>query len=841
MIRILIISFFIVFISPELKAQTSDKPNIIFIIFDDLNDYTSTLGGHPQMQTPGIQRIENLGTTFLNAHSSSPKCAPSRTSFVTGKDLAYTQIYQNPSCKPFRDYFKPSLNNEEVYTLPEYMKDAGGYFTYGINKIYHCFDSDYDYDSITADACNKSLSWSKYSLFIDGDDQLIRETGNDMDGGPKGVAWAQIPDSMETIMYDYRAIDSATIFMNAFESGELSTCNKPFFMMIGLRKPHLAWFIPEKYFMDDYVADYYEEPFNIPFNNPVNTFPPNGVVMAPQPDTAYNDYMQLPELGKYFATYDSTEYKMLDEVYDIDPLPEIDPLLTDDDRISILEQTIHANGIMAYLAAIKFMDTQVARLIDSLEAHPDIYSNTIIICASDHGYSLGEKKHWQKGGMWETDLRVPFVIADLRNPVQQIVNSSVSLLDIFPTVCELTETPLPVFSDSSNYLDGISLLPFLENPDLIIEHPVIAAYKEHTDDQCSCFPQFSVRNNRFHYILYTSNGAEGDLNCDAALSYHEAELYEIGEQRQTDPNEWHNLITNEDYAPVINYLEQWLPDSALYLQSTFKANIQVTELNCFAELNDTLELTFDLADRNGNLILPPAGYKYLWTNNLTDDSIYGTEIIYPLNLIEDAVFSSNDNLMFYLQMINDSTNAIEALDLKYIYLNATNIPSAGFNLTNCGPLTVCIADYTISGTYNSVSWDYGDGHISNDAVPGPYIYSSAGTYTVTHYVHYGNENCILSFTQNITVDNQDQNSKPVLSYFPNPATDQLTIYLPLQIDFASVSIYDLLGRELKTIRYIGGNYYFTCTIDISNYRPGAYLFVLRDDKENYAAPFIISR
>lgn len=835
-----IISFLLIqFFSPGLSAQSGAKPNIIFIIFDDMNDYTTTLGGHPQVETPGISRIESAGTTFLNAFATSPKCAPSRTSFVTGKDLDYTQVYQNPNCKPFRDYFKPSLDNEEVFTLPEYMKDSGGYFTYGINKIYHCFDSDYDYDSITADPCSKTLSWSKYSLFIDGDDEVVRDTGNDDDDGVKGVAWAKIPNDLEPLMYDYRAIDSASLFMNKVESGEINTCDKPFFIMIGLRKPHLAWFIPEKYFMPDYVDDYYKEPFNIPYNNPVNSFPANGVVMAPQPATPYDDYNNLSALGKYFATYDSTEDEISQEIFSIDPLPEINPLLKDEDRKLILEQTIRANATMAYMAAIKFMDAQVARLMDSLEAHPDVYNNTIIVCASDHGYSLGEKKHWKKGTMWETDLRVPLVIADLRNPKKQVVNSSVSLLDIFPTLCDMMELNYPLFSDSSKYLDGISMLPLIENPELLIEHPVLSAYEEHEDNQCSCFPQFSVRNNRFHLIQYTSNGGPGEIICNKPQRYYERELYEIGNGRETDPNEWNNLIQNDDYKPVINYLLQWLPDSALYLQSTFRANIQSNILNCFAAYDDTLRLSFELFDSKGDLIEAPEGYTLLWTNNLTADSIYGNDISFPLNKIEINNFLSSDKLMFYFQMINDSTHAIEALDLKYIYLNPENTPSATFELTNCGDLTVCINDYTVNGSFVSAWWDFGDGHISNDAVPGPYTYAAAGNYNITQYITYGNDACEISFSKNIFISDPDAQDKPQLVYYPNPASTLVNVFLPLQFDFASISIYDLLGRELKTIRYIGGDYYFTSTVDVSGFRPGAYMLVVGDDKENYAAPLII--
>ncbi len=156
-------------IIPGLIFSQAPKPNIIFIIVDDLNDYTETVGGHPQTSTPAINQIEAWGTTFLNAHAPAPKCAPSRTSMLTGKDIYYTQQYNNPGCKPFRNYFTVADGNDEIYTLPEQLK-ANGYFKYGINKIFHCFDSYPDFDTVISEPCDKQLSRSKYSWFDSADD-----------------------------------------------------------------------------------------------------------------------------------------------------------------------------------------------------------------------------------------------------------------------------------------------------------------------------------------------------------------------------------------------------------------------------------------------------------------------------------------------------------------------------------------------------------------------------------------------------------------------------------------------------------------------------------------------
>ena len=77
----LLLAFSIQFVTP-CESADPDKPNILFIAIDDLNDWVSPLGGHPQAVTPNFQRLADRGTTFTNAHCQSPLCNPSRTSLM---------------------------------------------------------------------------------------------------------------------------------------------------------------------------------------------------------------------------------------------------------------------------------------------------------------------------------------------------------------------------------------------------------------------------------------------------------------------------------------------------------------------------------------------------------------------------------------------------------------------------------------------------------------------------------------------------------------------------------------------------------------------------------------
>jgi len=73
--------------------QAAERPNVLLVSIDDLNDWVGVLGGHPQAQTPNIDRLAKMGTLFSNAHCQSPVCNPSRASMMTGRYPHTSGIY----------------------------------------------------------------------------------------------------------------------------------------------------------------------------------------------------------------------------------------------------------------------------------------------------------------------------------------------------------------------------------------------------------------------------------------------------------------------------------------------------------------------------------------------------------------------------------------------------------------------------------------------------------------------------------------------------------------------------------------------------------------------------
>lgn len=549
------------------------KPNIIFITLDDCNDYVNGFDGSSQVKTPNITALANAGTLFYNAYNSAPKCAPSRTSFYLGKDPDYTKIYHNLDikCNISIEANMIAQGVSTFYTLPGVLKDSSDYFTYSISKNMHCFKKGFAYDDVTPDACSKGESWNKITLFEEtGDEIEILELGTLLNAGVPDFNFAAIPDSMEVKTQDYLSTDSAISFLNQYAEDNSIACNKPFFMAVGYRRPHGPLYVPEKYFPKTYNVNYEESDFQINYDSLPDVPPNKGVIMPPQPDDEWSDFYALPENGVAWAfarnsnVHDAVFIKV-DKLIDAGILPEFSGGLSTAARRELLLETYRANMVMAYMAAIQFVDAQVGRLMEELNAHPEIKENTIIVVLSDHGYSLGEKTHWKKGALWETDIRNPLIIVDFRNPEKQRCLRNVSLLDLFPTMLAMSETPIPRMPDGTPYLDGFSLVPLLNNPKLNWERPILSTYKNGIDpnDEGSCFPSYSVRTSEWHYIQYHTNGGEGV--CDETNSEIQEELYRIGKRREIDPYEWDNLADNPSYENVKNKLKKYLPDGVSFL------------------------------------------------------------------------------------------------------------------------------------------------------------------------------------------------------------------------------------------------------------------------------------
>jgi iduronate 2-sulfatase len=426
------------FIFPTgIHAQKKQKLNVLFIISDDLRPELGAYGT-PQIQTPNIDKIARRGTRFDNAYAQYPVCNPSRTSFLTGKYPTQTGIMNN------NDYFRRKFPG--TVTLPQYFKN-NGYATLRSGKIFH-------------GGIDDEISWTEGGELTDPN---ITERGNpnfkpkptvDEEGEQTQTQGANIKESNSDRIIvldgdgekhgDYKSTTKAINYLEKYK-------NQPFFLALGLVKPHSPPTAPKKMFD---LYDVNKIPLPIDFGTT-----PKALEGSPEISIS-------PRNADLFIGREST--------------PELSHEMK-----------------RAYWASVSFMDAQVGRVLESLEKN-GLKDNTIVVFFGDHGYHLGEKGKWSKAySLYEIGLRVPLVIA-VPNGKTQSSQQVIELIDLYPTLADLCGLPRP------KDIEGVSLKPIVNRLKANLNK---VAYS--VTDYRGIIGK-SVRTQRWHYVEW-AEGKSGAM------------------------------------------------------------------------------------------------------------------------------------------------------------------------------------------------------------------------------------------------------------------------------------------------------------------------------------------
>jgi arylsulfatase A-like enzyme len=278
--------------------------------------------------------------------------------------------------------------------------------------------------------------------------------------------------------------------------------DKPFFLAVGFVKPHLPFNAPKRYW------DLYERDA-IPLAP--NPFVPRGA-----PPMAINNLRELRGYTDFTGALHPT----------LGPLSEADARLL-------------RHG---YLASVSYVDAQIGRLLDQLEAL-DLADDTIVVLWGDHGWKLGEHASWGKMTNYEDDTRVPLIVrAPGRAGNGRSSDALVELVDLFPTLSELCGVPVP------DDLEGTSLAPLLSDPDRSWKR---AAFSQYLRTGIWIGPEgaehngHAVRTDRWRYVEWTRTGT-GELAG--------VELYD----HASDPQENTNLADHPEHADTLAELRELL-------------------------------------------------------------------------------------------------------------------------------------------------------------------------------------------------------------------------------------------------------------------------------------------
>ncbi len=374
-----------------------EKFNVIFIVIDDYRDYASFLDGHPNIKTPNLNRFIQSATVFDNAHCQATMCGPSRASALTG-------IRPSTSgCYGFQPWRKIDLL-ESSDTIPGIFKQ-NGYITKGTGKIFH---------GQAPGEGPREKDWNEYWPSIN---------------RPAIKYHGEVPDApkvLGNLKYGPSNISDEKCGDYKHASWIIDQLSKdysqPFFLGLGLFRPHLPFVVPKKYF------DLYD-----------------GVDLS----IAVQDDMSNIPIAGLFMTYH--------RLY------------------TYIKQNNLANDIVkAYMASVSFMDAQVGRVLNALESSK-YGKNTIVVFWGDNGFHLGEKQHWKKFTLWKEATRVPLIIKVPGLSKAFPCHKPVSLIDMYPTLIELCNLKPP-----SQKLEGKSLVPLIEDVNRKWDIPAITTHGRDT-------------------------------------------------------------------------------------------------------------------------------------------------------------------------------------------------------------------------------------------------------------------------------------------------------------------------------------------------------------------------
>lgn len=264
--------------------------------------------------------------------------------------------------------------------------------------------------------------------------------------------------------------------------------DKNFFLAVGFNRPHLPFYAPRKYF-DLYSTQDFSPPIDskLPENAPPIAENPKGM-------RAYQDIPHYPPFSE--------------------------------------EKTLELT--LAYAANVSYIDALIGQILDHLELL-NLSDNTVILFWGDHGFHLGEHGLWRKNTLFEDSARSPLIVSIPSQTHKGVTTDSlVELVDIFPTLCDTCQLPIP------SELEGTTMVPVIEEPTITWKN---AAFSQLTRFySSSSVDGYSMRTDQYRYTEWGINKENG------------VELYDY----IADPNESVNIANLPENKVLVDQLSEQL-------------------------------------------------------------------------------------------------------------------------------------------------------------------------------------------------------------------------------------------------------------------------------------------
>ncbi len=443
------------------SVLAEQKANILFIAVDDLKPLLGSYG-NSQVISPNIDGLASQSTLFSKAYAQYPVCGPSRMSLMTGQHPETNGIMN------LKDKIRDV--NPDVLTLPQHFKNHG-YQTAAVGKIF-------DPRNVESRESDDPQSWTiaykkPVSNINEKDKRAVKSV-----------------DAEETLFVDGNINQRGKALLKQMAKDE-----KPFFLAVGYKKPHLPFVAPKKYF-DLYdreklsLASHQQAPTN---SNIDYLFHKNNELRG---------YKPTPKAGGKIVPYP---------------------------KGAISEQ--HQKELLhGYYASVSFIDSLVGDLLAELEATGQA-DNTIVVLWGDHGFHLGDHGLWGKHTTMEQANHVPLIIK-LPGSNSRQFHQPVELLDIFPTLTEAAGLTMP------KNLQGNSLVSIVKGAPDSNSRVAISQYKR------KGAYGYSMRTDQYRYTEW--------LTANGKVVYRD--LYDL----DNDPLETKNIIEAKQHVELVKQLHSML-------------------------------------------------------------------------------------------------------------------------------------------------------------------------------------------------------------------------------------------------------------------------------------------
>ncbi len=328
------------------SAQKNEKPNVLFIISDDLtttalSNYENTLS-----RTPNIDKLTSEGMLYSRAYCQFPVSGPSRASLMFGYYPHATETFGYVSGR--------EKVGEERDSWAQLFKN-NGYYTARVSKIFH-MGIPIDIENGT-NGTDDEASWTERfnsqgpEWKAEGEAELVQNNPYGLKPRQGGNVMTVVKaDGDDLVHSDGKTAEKASELIRKHK-------DKPFFLAVGFVRPHVPFVAPKSYF---------------------DAYPHEQMVLPPKVE---NDWDDMPQAGINYVT--SVNARMSEEQ--------------------------EKKAIAGYYASVAFMDAQVGKVLATLKEE-GLEDNTIVIFTSDHGFHLGEHRFWMKVSLHEESVRVPLII-----------------------------------------------------------------------------------------------------------------------------------------------------------------------------------------------------------------------------------------------------------------------------------------------------------------------------------------------------------------------------------------------------------------------------------------------